>query len=78
MSRVVAVARRAHPLHGDHLAVQLRAVQVGDAAGGLVAGGHGDEAVAAGSRALGVGHHLGPDHLEGEGGHGGGGVSGPV
>ena len=46
--------------------MQLCPVKVADTIGGLVCGGHGDKAVATSPRALGVGHHLGSDNLQGE------------
>lgn len=52
-----------HPLDGDHLAVQLGAVQVLDALRTFLHGSHGDEAVAAGARGAGIGHDLGGHHL---------------
>ena len=52
-----------HPLHVDLLAVELRAVQVGDAAHHLRAGRHGDQPVALGPGAAGVGDHLSAEHL---------------
>ena len=54
-----------HPLHVDLLAVELRAVQVGDAAHHLRAGRHGDQPVALGPGAAGVGDHLSTEHLWG-------------
>ena len=47
--------------------MQFGPVEMADALGGLIGGGHGDEAVAAGARALGVGHHLGSNNLMREG-----------
>lgn len=45
--------------------MQLGPVKVADALGGLFCGRHGDEAVAASARALGVCHHLGSNNLDG-------------
>lgn len=57
------INRPPHPLHRDHPAVQLGPVKVTDALGRLLCGRHGDEAVAAGAGALGVGHYFGTDDL---------------
>lgn len=53
-----------HPLHRDHSAMELSSVQVADTFGGLLCGGHGDESIAASSRALCIGHHLSSNDLQ--------------
>jgi hypothetical protein len=53
-----------HPLHRDHLAVQLCAMQVLNAFGGFVSGGHGNKAIATPAWTASVGHHFGSNNLQ--------------
>ena len=51
-----------NPIHRDHIPMQLRLMKATDALGGLLWGGHGDEAKES-ARAFGRGHHLGSNNL---------------
>lgn len=56
--------KSSHPLHRDHLAMQLSPVKVADALGGLLCGRHGDKPIAASPRTLGISHHLSSNNLQ--------------
>lgn len=53
-----------YPLHRDHPAMQFSPVKVADTLGGLLCGGHGDEAIAASPGALSIGHHFSSNNLQ--------------